>query len=119
MGILESAEKEQESRNASTSELTADNSQKSSVNSEPFLLPKITTYKRLLTMSLIYIAILQVRGKWVIVVIKKRRIIDASLLCKMSCQERDEELITMKNGKPATEGTCPSCGTKMFKIGKT
>jgi hypothetical protein len=24
----------------------------------------------------------------------------------------------MKNGKPATEGTCPVCGTKMFKIGK-
>jgi hypothetical protein len=26
--------------------------------------------------------------------------------------------ITMKNGKPATEGVCPVCGTKMFKIGK-
>jgi len=26
--------------------------------------------------------------------------------------------ITMKNGRPATQGTCPSCGTKMFKIGK-
>ncbi len=24
----------------------------------------------------------------------------------------------MKNGKPATQGVCPSCGTKMFKIGK-
>jgi hypothetical protein len=23
----------------------------------------------------------------------------------------------MKNGKPATEGQCPVCGTKMFKIG--
>jgi hypothetical protein len=23
----------------------------------------------------------------------------------------------MKNGKPATEGKCPVCGTKMFKIG--
>jgi hypothetical protein len=23
-----------------------------------------------------------------------------------------------ENGKPATQGTCPSCGTKMFKIGK-
>jgi uncharacterized protein DUF5679 len=27
--------------------------------------------------------------------------------------------ITMKNGKPATQGTCPKCGTKVFKIGKT
>jgi len=24
----------------------------------------------------------------------------------------------MKNGKPATTGTCSTCGTKMFKIGK-
>jgi hypothetical protein len=23
-----------------------------------------------------------------------------------------------ENGKPATEGKCPVCGTKMFKIGK-
>jgi hypothetical protein len=23
----------------------------------------------------------------------------------------------MKNGKPATEGKCPVCGTMMFKIG--
>ena len=28
------------------------------------------------------------------------------------------EAITMKNGKPATQGICPECGTKMFKIGK-
>ena len=27
--------------------------------------------------------------------------------------------ITMKNGRPATQGTCPDCGTKMFKIGKS
>ena len=27
--------------------------------------------------------------------------------------------IIMKNGKPATQGTCPSCGTKMFRIGST
>lgn len=25
---------------------------------------------------------------------------------------------TMKNGRPGTQGTCPDCGTKMFKIGK-
>jgi hypothetical protein len=23
----------------------------------------------------------------------------------------------MKNGRPATEGTCPVCSTRMFKIG--
>ncbi len=31
---------------------------------------------------------------------------------------KDPKAITMKNGKPATEGVCPTCGTKMFKIGK-
>ena len=31
---------------------------------------------------------------------------------------RDAKSITMKNGKPATQGTCPTYGTKMFRIGK-
>ena len=30
-----------------------------------------------------------------------------------------EKAVTMKNGKPATQGICPECGTKMFKIGKS
>ena len=30
---------------------------------------------------------------------------------------RNDRKITMKNGKPATQGICPVCGTKMFKIG--
>jgi hypothetical protein len=25
----------------------------------------------------------------------------------------------MKNRRPATQGVCPVCGTKMFKIGKS
>jgi hypothetical protein len=25
----------------------------------------------------------------------------------------------MKNGKPAIQGVCPVCGTKMFRIGKS
>jgi hypothetical protein len=40
----------------------------------------------------------------------------------LKCRERREikgaRAITMKNGKPATEGTCPVCSTKIFKIGK-
>ncbi len=32
---------------------------------------------------------------------------------------KDPRQITMKNGKPATQGVCPSCGTKIFKIGKS
>ncbi|MCH2321012.1 MAG: DUF5679 domain-containing protein [SAR202 cluster bacterium] len=26
--------------------------------------------------------------------------------------------VKLKNGRPATEGTCPNCGTKVFRIGK-
>jgi hypothetical protein len=37
--------------------------------------------------------------------------------CKTKRTMKDDRRITMKNGKPATQGTCPVCGTKMFKIG--
>jgi len=37
--------------------------------------------------------------------------------CKASREMKDPKQITMKNGRPATEGTCPVCGTRMFKIG--
>jgi hypothetical protein len=30
----------------------------------------------------------------------------------------DAKAVTMKNGREATQGVCPECGTKMFKIGK-
>jgi hypothetical protein len=29
----------------------------------------------------------------------------------------DAQKITMKNGKPALQGTCPICGGKVFRIG--
>ena len=29
------------------------------------------------------------------------------------------EAYCVKNGKPATQGICPECGTKLFKIGKS
>jgi len=38
--------------------------------------------------------------------------------CRQKREVTDVEQITMKNGKPATKGTCPVCGTKVFKIGK-
>ena len=38
--------------------------------------------------------------------------------CKAKREMSDPEEITMKNGKPATKGTCPTCSTKMFRIGK-
>lgn len=39
------------------------------------------------------------------------------LKCREKREMKDEHPITMKNGKPATQGICPTCGTKMFKIG--
>jgi hypothetical protein len=37
---------------------------------------------------------------------------------KMKVEIKDPKQITMKNGKPATTGVCPNCGTKIYKIGK-
>lgn len=37
--------------------------------------------------------------------------------CKAKQEMKGEKQVTMKNGRPATQGTCPVCGTKMFKIG--
>lgn len=39
--------------------------------------------------------------------------------CRAKRTMNDPEQITMKNGRPATRGVCPVCGTKMFKIGKS
>jgi hypothetical protein len=38
--------------------------------------------------------------------------------CRTKREMRNSRAITMKNGRPATQGVCPVCGTKMFKIGK-
>ena len=37
--------------------------------------------------------------------------------CKAKREMKDEKQVTMKNGRPATQGTCSVCSTKMFKIG--
>jgi len=38
--------------------------------------------------------------------------------CRAKREMKDPKAITMKNGKPATQGVCSVCGTKMFRIGK-
>lgn len=37
--------------------------------------------------------------------------------CKAKREMKDPKSIVMKNGRKATQGTCPVCGTKIFKIG--
>lgn len=37
--------------------------------------------------------------------------------CKAKREIKDPKQVTLKNKRKATKGTCPSCGTKMFRIG--
>ena len=37
--------------------------------------------------------------------------------CKEKRDVSNPEQVTMKNGRKALKGTCPVCGTKVFKIG--
>ena len=37
--------------------------------------------------------------------------------CKGKKEVSNPEQVTMKNGRKALKGTCPDCGTKVFKIG--
>ena len=38
--------------------------------------------------------------------------------CRAKREMKNAKAIKMKNGKPATQGVCAKCGTKMFRIGK-
>ncbi len=40
------------------------------------------------------------------------------LKCRAKREMKNPQQTKMKNGKPATTGTCPTCGTKMYRIGK-
>lgn len=37
--------------------------------------------------------------------------------CKKSVEMKEPKKVKLKNGKPATKGTCPKCSTKVFRIG--
>ena len=37
--------------------------------------------------------------------------------CKASREMKSPQSVTMKNGRHAMKGTCPVCGTGMYKIG--
>jgi len=38
--------------------------------------------------------------------------------CRTKREMKDPEITKLKNGRPAVKGICPTCGTKMFRIGK-
>jgi len=39
--------------------------------------------------------------------------------CRAKREMKNAKAITMKNGRPATQGICSVCGTKVFRIGKS
>ena len=38
--------------------------------------------------------------------------------CRGMREIKDPKTVTLKNGRPAVQGLCPQCGTKVFRIGK-
>jgi len=64
--------------------------------------------------------LLTVNRKSLIVIFKKGGILMQAycVKCRAKKEMKNPKAVTMKNKKPATTGTCPTCGTKMFKIGK-
>ena len=37
--------------------------------------------------------------------------------CRKKVEMKNPQKVSLKNGKPATKGECPTCGTKVFRIG--
>jgi hypothetical protein len=40
------------------------------------------------------------------------------LKCRTKREIKNAQSVTLKNGRPATQGVCPVCGTKITRIGK-
>lgn len=38
--------------------------------------------------------------------------------CRKKVEIQNAKAVTLKNGRPATQGSCPVCGTKVFRIGR-
>ncbi len=38
--------------------------------------------------------------------------------CKEKKEMQNATAVTMKNGRPAMKGVCPTCGCGMYRIGK-
>jgi len=39
--------------------------------------------------------------------------------CKEKRDIKDEQAVFTSTGTPATQGVCPQCGTKLFRMGRT
>ena len=38
--------------------------------------------------------------------------------CRTKREMKDPHSVTLKNGRPAVQGVCPVCGTRMFRLQK-
>ena len=38
--------------------------------------------------------------------------------CRKKVAVKNHEHVTLKNGRPALSGVCPSCNSRVFRIGK-
>jgi RNase P subunit RPR2 len=38
--------------------------------------------------------------------------------CRKKVEISNPKEVKLKNGRPAVKGTCPKCGTNVFRIGK-
>ncbi|MDE1727198.1 MAG: hypothetical protein KGH89_08070 [Thaumarchaeota archaeon] len=38
--------------------------------------------------------------------------------CRKKVEIANPKEVKLKNGRPAVKGTCPKCGTNVFRIGK-
>jgi len=38
--------------------------------------------------------------------------------CRKKVEIKNPKQVTLKNGRPATQGVCSLCGTKVFRMGK-
>lgn len=39
--------------------------------------------------------------------------------CRSKVEIKNPQKVVLKNKRPATKGTCPKCGTKVFRIEKS
>ena len=66
---------------------------------------------------------IDIMGRNGVSLLTKEREVDVTqaycMKCRTKKEMKDAKAVTMKNGKPATQGVCPACGTKMFRIGKS
>ena len=56
--------------------------------------------------------------KWDLAIWRMEKMTGYCVKCRETREIQNAEQVTMKNGRPATRGTCPVCNTGMYRIGR-